>query len=153
MLCNFSSDSVTTDFIETSDNENKYLQCFQSLRCISLYEAELAFLVCGSVPLSCRSHLHPDPLPNTQYQITPRFLPPKCHPTNSCLQIPGMEPPKSECHQQAGFGIGKIIMARHSWWVVVVAQELSGTHLPQELCHGWICSLFPGLHHFCPFSW
>lgn len=25
-------------------------------------------------------------------------------------------PPKNECHQQAGCGIGKIIVARHSWW-------------------------------------
>lgn len=35
MLSNFSGDSVTTDFIETSDNENKYLQYFQSLLYIS----------------------------------------------------------------------------------------------------------------------
>lgn len=36
MLSNFNGDSVTTDFIETSDNENKYLQWFQSLLCVSV---------------------------------------------------------------------------------------------------------------------
>lgn len=83
MLCNFSSDSVTTDFIETSDNENKYLQCFPSLLCISLYEAELAFLVCGSVSLSCRSHLQPDPLSTLNIRLLlASYLP------NATLQIP-----------------------------------------------------------------
>lgn len=72
MLNNFNSDSVTTDFIETSDNENKYLQWFQSLLCFCLFttrhEGELAFPVCKLALLFQCSHLQPQLLSEVKYQ-------------------------------------------------------------------------------------
>lgn len=109
----------------------------------------------------CCSHLQPDPLSKHLNNPMPDVT---FYPSLPTSEMPPYKflspnfrhgPPKNECHQQAGFGIGKTIVARHSWWVLG-ALELSqaltcpNSRYPKLYC-GWICSLFPGIHHSCPF--